>query len=168
VQVAKCPKDLKRIYARSSHILYKSVRVVLILAKMSTTKCPLKANGGGGLSYACISTSSQIIPHLHTLSARGCTAWWQKLSCAGQPVGTQTAISGLSPVIPVPAPPGPGWPLWALGRHCVWRLGEKGAGGVCAGAGAPLGPCRLWLADRGSQLPATGSSRPPGQQARMW
>ena len=39
-------------------------RILLILAKMSTIKCLLKANGHG-----------QSIPHLATLSARGSTAW---------------------------------------------------------------------------------------------
>ena len=77
-------------------------RIVLILAKRRTIRCLLKANSGGRLSYACI--SGQSIPHLHTLSARGSTASWQKLGCAGRPVGTQTAIFGLSLVIPVPSP----------------------------------------------------------------
>jgi hypothetical protein len=74
---------------------------MLIISKLSTTKCLLHANGGGRLSYACIYISGQSAPHLHalSLSARGSTAWWQKISCAGQPVGTQTGICRLSPVL---------------------------------------------------------------------
>jgi hypothetical protein len=39
-------------------------RIMFILAKMSTIKCLLKANGHG-----------QSIPHLATPSARGITSW---------------------------------------------------------------------------------------------
>jgi hypothetical protein len=41
-------------------------RIMLILAKMSTIKCLLKANGGGRLSCACV--SGQSIPHTYTRS----------------------------------------------------------------------------------------------------
>jgi hypothetical protein len=99
-------------------------RIMLILARRSTIRCLLKANSGGRLPYACI--SGQSIPHLHTLSARGSTAWWQKLGCAGQPVGTQTAIFGLSLVIPVTSP---GPPLRLVARE---EQGSKG-GRACVG-----------------------------------
>jgi hypothetical protein len=121
-------------------------RVVLILAKISAIKCLLKANGGGRLSYGCI--SGQSILHVATPSARGSTAWWQKLSCAGQPVGTQTAIFGLSLVIPVPSR---GPPLRLAAR-------EEGRGARVRAALRAMP-----LAARGSQLPATGSSRPYGR-----
>jgi hypothetical protein len=124
-------------------------RVVLLLAKISAIKCLLKANGGGRLSYGCI--SGQSILHVATPSARGSTAWWQKLSCAGQPVGTQTAIFGLSLVIPVPSR---GPPLRLAAR-------EEGRGARVRAALRAMP-----LAARGSQLPATGSSRPYGRWER--
>jgi hypothetical protein len=97
-------------------------RIMLILAKMSTVKCLLKANSGGRLSYGCI--SGQSTPHLATRSARGSTAWWQKLSCAGQPVGTQADIFGLSLVIPVRSP---GPPLCLAVREEVLPVVQQAA-----------------------------------------
>jgi hypothetical protein len=67
-------------------------RIMLILAKMSTIKCLLKANGRG-----------QSIPYLATPSARGSTAWWQSSAVLGSPLELKLLyIFGLSLVIPVP------------------------------------------------------------------
>ena len=92
-------------------------RIVLILAKMSTIKCPLKANGRG-----------QSIPHLvsHALGSREHRAvrGSQKLQAVlGSPLELKLLYSDYLSVIPVSSP---GPPL-----RLAARSGRRG--GVCAG-----------------------------------